>query len=63
MGAIQEKYTLADVICQHKTDGTIIPLKIRITDEDGEYQVYNIKSYKDVEKTVEAMERFEKLFK
>ena len=48
MGAIQEKYTLADVICQHKTDGTIIPLKIRITDEDGEYQVYNIKSYKDV---------------
>ena len=48
MGAIQEKYTLADVICQHKTDGTIIPLKIRITDEAGEYQVYNIKSYKDV---------------
>ena len=48
MGVIQEKYTLADVICQHKTDGTIIPLKIRITDEDGEYQVYNIKSYKDV---------------
>ena len=30
------------------SDGTIIPLKIRITDEDGEYQVYNIKSYKDV---------------
>ena len=27
MGVIQEKYTLADVICQHKTDGTIIPLK------------------------------------
>ena len=48
MGVIQEKYTLADVICQHKTDGSIIPLKIRITDEDGEYQVYNIKSYKDV---------------
>ena len=48
MGVIQEKYTLADVICQHKIDGSIIPLKIRITDEDGEYQVYNIKSYKDV---------------
>lgn len=43
MGVIQEKYTLADVICQHKIDGSIIPLKIRITDEDGEYQVYNIK--------------------
>ena len=26
MGVIQEKYTLADVICQHKIDGSIIPL-------------------------------------
>ena len=25
-----------DVICQHKKDGTIIPLKIRLQDEDGE---------------------------
>lgn len=47
-GSYTRKYTLADVICQHKIDGSIIPLKIRITDEDGEYQVYNIKSYKDV---------------
>ena len=35
-----------DVICQHKKDGTIIPLKIRLQDEDGEYQVYKIKSYR-----------------
>ena len=34
-----------DVICQHKKDGTIIPLKIRLQDEDGEYQSYMIKSY------------------
>ena len=27
-----------DVICQFKKDGTIIPLKIRLQDEDGEYQ-------------------------
>jgi len=46
MSAIRKNYTLADVICQHKTDGTIIPLKIRIADEDGEYQIFNIKSYK-----------------
>ena len=46
MSAIRENYTFADVICQHKTDGTIIPLKIRIADEDGEYQIFNIKSYK-----------------
>lgn len=29
-----------DVICQFKKDGTIIPLKIRLQDEDGEYQSY-----------------------
>ena len=46
MSAIRKNYTLADVICQHKTDGTIIPLKIRIAGEDGEYQIFNIKSYK-----------------
>ena len=46
MSAIRKNYTLADVICQHKTDGTIIPLKIRIAGEDGEYQIFKIKSYK-----------------
>ncbi|MCQ2539973.1 MAG: hypothetical protein MJ114_05935 [Acetatifactor sp.] len=37
-----------DVICQHSRDGSIIPLKIRIRDDDGEYQIYAIKGYKDV---------------
>ena len=37
-----------DVICQHKKDGTMIPLKIRLTDEDGETQDYRIKSYRPV---------------
>lgn len=35
-----------DVICQFKKDGTIIPLKIRLQDEDGEYQSYMVKSYR-----------------
>lgn len=35
-----------DVICQHKSDGSIIPMKVRIQDDDGEFQVYLIKSYK-----------------
>ena len=34
-----------DVICQHKKDGVIIPLKIRLQDEYGEYQSYMVKSY------------------
>ena len=37
-----------DVICQHSRDGTIIPIKVRIVDEDGEYQTYRIKGYKDL---------------
>lgn len=36
----------ADVICQHTRDSTIIPLKIRIEDEDGELQTYSVKQYK-----------------
>lgn len=35
-----------DVICQHKADQTLIPLKIRLCDEDGEFQTFSIKSYK-----------------
>ena len=37
-----------DVICQHTKDQRIIPMRIRLTDEDGVIQTYNIKSYKDV---------------
>lgn len=34
MGAIRKTYTLADVICQHKTNGAMIPLKIHIINEN-----------------------------
>ena len=37
-----------DIICQHSKDGTIIPLRIRVTGYDGEPQVYNIDSYKEL---------------
>ena len=36
----------ADVICQHTRDSAIIPLKIRVEDEDGEFQTYSVKQYK-----------------
>lgn len=36
-----------DVICQHTKEGGIIPMRIRLNDEDGMVQTYNIKSYKD----------------
>lgn len=48
MGAVDEKTMYVDVICVHQTDGHIIPLRIRIRDEDGEYQKYTIKGYRDL---------------
>lgn len=46
MGAIVHIPETLDVICQHNHDGTMIPLKIRLIDEDGEYQSYLVKSYR-----------------
>ena len=46
MGAIVHVQESLDVICQHNRDGTIIPLKIRLQDADGDRQTYVIKSYR-----------------
>ncbi len=37
-----------DVICQNSVDGTLIPIKVRMIDEDGITQQFVIKSYKEV---------------
>lgn len=37
-----------DVICQHNSDGSMIPLQVRIRDDDGVFQTYRIKAYKDL---------------
>ena len=37
-----------DMICQHKADGTIIPLRIRMLDDDGAYQEYKVRTYRDL---------------
>ena len=37
-----------DVICQHTRDGKIIPIKIRLQDDDGEFQVFRISSFRPV---------------
>lgn len=37
-----------DVILQHNVDGTIIPIKLRFTSEEGERQEYTIKGYRDL---------------
>ncbi len=37
-----------DVILQHNTNGTIIPLRLRFTNNDGERTEYTIRGYKDL---------------
>ena len=37
-----------DVICQHSKDGTIFPIRIRVTDEDGLQQTFSVKGYRDL---------------
>lgn len=57
MGVTVHSQKTLDVICQHKKDGNIIPLKIRLQDEDGEYQAFSIKSYRctNLNKAVDPM--------
>ena len=35
-----------DVICQHSKDGHIIPIKVRLVNEDGELQTFQIRGYR-----------------
>ncbi|WP_292194489.1 hypothetical protein [Butyrivibrio sp.] len=35
-----------DVICEHKADGSVIPLKFRFMNEDGEYDTFSVKGYR-----------------
>ena len=37
-----------DVICQHCRDGTIIPMKVRMKDEEGMLQSYTIHAFKKI---------------
>ena len=37
-----------DVICQHTKEGKMIPIKLRIQDEEGEFQTYAVKAYRDL---------------
>ena len=48
MGAIAESPVFVDVICEHTSKGELIPLRMRVKDEDGIYQTFSIKSYKEI---------------
>lgn len=37
-----------DVMCTHTMDGKIIPMKIRLKDEDGMYQNFAVRAYRDL---------------
>ena len=37
-----------DVICQHSRTGIVSPMRIRMLDDDGEFQTYTIKGFRDL---------------
>ncbi len=39
-----------DVICEHKADGSVIPLRFRLMNDDGVYEAYTIKGYRQIHK-------------
>ncbi len=45
---LQSRLLDVDVICQFSQEGNIIPLRIRVKDEEGEFHIYTIKGYRDL---------------
>ena len=37
-----------DVICQHTKEGKLIPIKLRLQDDEEEFQTYVVKAYKNL---------------
>ena len=37
-----------DLICLRGTNGEVTPIRLRLKDEDGQYQAYTIKEYRDL---------------
>ena len=37
-----------DVICEHKADGSLIPMRFRLMNDDGVYEAYTIKGYRQL---------------
>lgn len=37
-----------DVICEHKKDATIVPIKFQLTNDDGDQASYRIRAFKPV---------------
>lgn len=48
MGAIQEEVQYIEVISKFTIDGNIIPIKLKVKDEDGEFQSFMIKGYRSI---------------
>ena len=45
---MKSKTRNVDVICQHCRNGKVIPLRVRVPDNDGDLQTYTIKEYRDM---------------
>ena len=50
-----------DVICQIKSDGSIIPIRIKLEDEEKQIQIFNIKRYKPPKECLQSDRGFHSL--
>ena len=48
MGAIKEDVQFIEVISKCTVDGKLIPIKIKVQDEDGEFQSFMVKGYRSI---------------
>ena len=37
-----------DVICEHKSDGSVVPMRFRLMNEDGDLDAYTVKGYREI---------------
>jgi len=47
-GYVSGEQNRIDVICQHNKDSSMVPIKLRLTDEDGERQTFQVRKYRDL---------------
>lgn len=45
-----------DVICQIKSDGSMIPIRIKVEDNEQQLQIFNIKRYKPLKSYINFLD-------
>ncbi|QFJ54243.1 hypothetical protein [Pseudobutyrivibrio xylanivorans] len=47
---MKKVYDKVEVICIHKPDNTVVPLRFRLKNDDGEFETYTVSAFKPLPK-------------